>query len=51
MSHNATKDFVTGETLKDNPTNTYDFGIKYDDKKSLRALIKGRYTGGMQVEA
>jgi vitamin B12 transporter len=38
-----TEDRNTGETLKDNPTNTYDFSIKYDDNKALRALVKGRY--------
>ena len=38
-----TKDQTTGETIKDNPSRTYDFSIKYDDRKSLRAIVKGRY--------
>ena len=38
-----TKDRTTGETIKDTPTNTYDVSIKYDDKRSLRGILKGRY--------
>ncbi len=33
----------TGQTVKGVPTYTYDIGLKYDDKKSFRALLKGRY--------
>ncbi len=37
------KDLETGETIKDNPEYTYDLGLKYDDKKTFRALLRGRY--------
>jgi vitamin B12 transporter len=37
------KDLETGETIKDNPEYTYDLGLKYDDQKTFRALLKGRY--------
>ncbi len=33
----------TGEEIRGNPTYTYDVGLQYDDKKSFRALLKGRY--------
>jgi vitamin B12 transporter len=37
------KDLETGETLKDNPEYSYDLGLKYDDRKTFRALLRGRY--------
>jgi vitamin B12 transporter len=39
----SSKDLETGETIKDNPKYTYDLGLKYDDKKTFRALLRGRY--------
>lgn len=38
-----TKDLDTGEGLKGVPTNTYDVALKYDDKKSFKALLQGHY--------
>ena len=37
-----TKNLDTDEEIKGVPTYTYDVGLKYDDEKSLRALLKGR---------
>jgi len=37
-----TKNLDTDEEIKGVPTYTYDVGFKYDDEKSLRALLKGR---------
>ena len=37
------KDPDTGEEIRNNPLYTYDIGLQYDDKKSFRALLKGRY--------
>jgi len=37
-----TKNVDTDEEIKGVPTYTYDVGLKYDDEKSLRALVKGR---------
>lgn len=34
---------TTGEDVKDNPTNTYSVALQYDDRKSLKGLIKGYY--------
>jgi vitamin B12 transporter len=42
-SYIRSKDLETGEVMKDNPLYTYNFGIQYDDKKSLRGLIHGYY--------
>lgn len=39
----STKDRDTGETLRDNPTSTIDIRVKYDDQKSLKALLTGHY--------
>lgn len=38
-----TKDLDTGEDIKTVPTNTYDVALKYDDKKSFRALLQGHF--------
>lgn len=38
-----TKDLDTGEDVKTVPTNTYDVALKYDDKKSFRALLQGHF--------
>lgn len=38
-----TKDLDTGLDVKANPTNTYDVALKYDDKKSFRALLQGHF--------
>lgn len=38
------KDLVTGQTLRfDSPRYTFNAGLKYDDKKSLRAFLAGHY--------
>jgi vitamin B12 transporter len=37
-----TKDLKTDESIKEIPTYTYDVGLKYDDEKSLKALLTGR---------
>ncbi|MBI5103017.1 MAG: TonB-dependent receptor, partial [Nitrospirae bacterium] len=37
------KDLETGETIPGVPRYSYDLGIKYDDKKALRALLVGHY--------
>ncbi len=37
------KDRDTGETIKRIPKYTYDLALSYDDMKSFRALLKGRY--------
>lgn len=37
-----TEDLETDEVLRGNPEQTYDIGLQYD-KKSFRALLKGRY--------
>jgi vitamin B12 transporter len=42
-SYISTKDRETGETIRGNPEYTYDIGLQYDDKKSFRALVNGRY--------
>ncbi|TAN43286.1 MAG: TonB-dependent receptor [Nitrospirae bacterium] len=34
---------TTGEEIKEWPAYTYDVSLKYDDEKSLRALLQGRY--------
>lgn len=33
----------TGEEIRNNPEYTYDIGLQYDDSKSFRGLLKGRY--------
>jgi vitamin B12 transporter len=38
-----TEDRDTGRAIKGVPTYTYDLGLRYDDKKSFRALLKGHY--------
>ncbi|MGD0282459.1 MAG: TonB-dependent receptor [Dissulfurispiraceae bacterium] len=38
-----TTDLTTGEKVMDYPTSTYSVSLQYDDKKSLKALIKGYY--------
>ncbi len=38
-----TKDLDTGEDVKAVPTNTYDVALKYDDRKSFKALLQGHY--------
>jgi vitamin B12 transporter len=42
-AYSRTKDPDTGEVLMDNPEYTYDVGLQYDDTKSFRALLHGRY--------
>lgn len=42
-SYIHSEDRETGEEIRGNPTYTYDVGLQYDDKKSFRALLKGRY--------
>jgi vitamin B12 transporter len=37
------KDLTTGETIHEQPDYSYDASLKYDDEKSFRALLKGRY--------
>ena len=37
------KDPATDEQMTNNPQYTYDIGLQYDDKKTFRALLKGRY--------
>jgi vitamin B12 transporter len=37
------EDVDTGEEIRNNPQYTYDVGLQYDDRKSFRALLKGRY--------
>ncbi len=37
------KNRTTDETLHDAPDYTYDVALKYDDERSFRALLKGRY--------
>lgn len=37
------KDLSTGETIHVWPDYTYDVSLKYDDERSFRALLKGRY--------
>ncbi|MBZ0157357.1 MAG: TonB-dependent receptor [Alphaproteobacteria bacterium] len=37
------EDRDTGETLKNIPRYVYDFGVRYDDENTLKALLKGRY--------
>jgi vitamin B12 transporter len=37
------KNSVTGEVIKDVPTSSYVVGLQYDDKKSFRALLQGKY--------
>ena len=39
-----TLDFTTGQGIPDTPETVYDIGLKYDDHKSFRALLKGRYS-------
>ncbi len=38
-----TKDLDTGQDVKTVPTNTYDIALKYDDKKSFKALLQGHF--------
>lgn len=38
-----TENLNTDEEVKNVPTNTYDIGLKYDDEKSFKALLKGHY--------
>ncbi len=42
-SYIHTEDRETGEEIKGFPTYTYDVSLQYDDRKSFRALLKGRY--------
>lgn len=42
-SYIHTKDLAADERIKDNPEYTFDLGLQYDDKKSIRVLVKGRY--------
>jgi vitamin B12 transporter len=37
------KDLTTGETIHEMPDYAYDVSLKYDDERSFRALLKGRY--------
>ncbi|MFZ2199067.1 MAG: hypothetical protein WAV13_15115, partial [Thermodesulfovibrionales bacterium] len=37
------EDRNSGEKIKGFPTNTYDIGLRYDDKKSFSALLQGHY--------
>lgn len=37
------KDLDTDQTLPGVPTRVYDLGLQYDDRSSLKALLKGRY--------
>ncbi len=39
-----TLDFATGQGISDTPETVYDIGLKYDDHKSFKALLKGRYS-------
>ncbi len=38
-----TKDLDTGQDVKTVPTNTYDIALKYDDKKSFKAILQGHF--------
>lgn len=42
-TYTKTKNPTTGETIRDYPTTTYDFGIKYDDNRCWKALLSGNY--------
>jgi vitamin B12 transporter len=39
----STEDRDTGETILDTPTTTIDINLKYDDQKTLKALLTGHY--------
>ncbi len=39
-----TENSDTGDEIRDSPKSTYIMGLQYDDKKSFRALLQGRYT-------
>jgi vitamin B12 transporter len=43
-AYSRTKDLATGEIIRAFPEYTYDVGLQYDDKKSFRALLQGRYS-------
>jgi len=45
-----TEDLETGEDLLDIPRRVFDLSVKYDDERSLRALLKGRYTYAVEPE-
>jgi vitamin B12 transporter len=45
------KNLTTGEEIHEFPAYTYDVSLKYDDEKSLRAFLKGRYVGWHQDSA
>jgi vitamin B12 transporter len=38
-----TKDLTTDQTEQDVPRYSYDFGLKYDDEQSFKALLTGHY--------
>jgi vitamin B12 transporter len=40
---NRSKNLTDREVLKDVPRYTYDFGVKYEDGKSWKAVLKGHY--------
>jgi vitamin B12 transporter len=37
------QDLETGDKVKDIPSNVYDIGLRYDDERSFKALLQGRY--------
>lgn len=37
------KNLTNHETVRDTPKYTYDFSLKYDNEKSWKALVRGRY--------
>lgn len=37
------KNLTTGEDINERPEYSYDVSLKYDDEKSFRALLRGRY--------
>ncbi len=45
-----TKDLDSGEEVGDNPTTTYDISLKYDDRKSFKALLQGHYVWWNMVD-
>jgi vitamin B12 transporter len=44
------KNLTTGEEIRNLPSYTYDVGLRYDDGKSFRGLLKGRYAWWNQEE-
>lgn len=38
------RDMDTDKVIVNSPEYTYDLAVRYDDRKSLKALLKGRYT-------